>query len=48
MEYVPDMTMQKIRKGRRKKKRFRNEMDGMEKGYGNDMYGLSDFRPNKK
>jgi ribonuclease PH len=28
---------------RKKKKRFRNEMDDMEKGYGNDMYGSSDF-----
>jgi hypothetical protein len=43
MDYVPNVTLRKIRKGRRKKKRFRNEMDDMEKGYGNDMYGLSDF-----
>jgi hypothetical protein len=35
--------MQKIRKGRRKKKWFRNEMDDMEKGYRNYMYGLGDF-----
>jgi hypothetical protein len=28
---------------RRKKKRFCNEMDDMEKGYGNDMYGSGDF-----
>jgi hypothetical protein len=28
---------------RKKKKRFRNEMDDMEKGYGNDMYGSGDF-----
>jgi hypothetical protein len=32
-----------MRKGRQKKKRFRNEMDDMEKGYSNDMYGLGDF-----
>jgi hypothetical protein len=43
MDYVPDVTLQKIRKGRHKKKRFRNEMDDMEKGYRNDMYGLGDF-----
>jgi hypothetical protein len=43
MDYVPDMTMRKIRKGRRKKKQFRNEMDDMEKGYKNDMYGSDDF-----
>jgi hypothetical protein len=43
MDYVPDVTLQKIRKGRHKKKRFHNEMDDMEKGYENDMYGLGDF-----
>jgi hypothetical protein len=43
MDYVPNVTLQKIWKGRRKKKRFRNEMDDMEKDYGNDMYGLGDF-----
>jgi hypothetical protein len=32
-----------MQKGRRKKKRFRNEMDDMEKGYGNDMYGSDNF-----
>jgi hypothetical protein len=37
------MAMRKMRKGRRKKKRFRNEIDDMEKGYGNDMYGSGDF-----
>jgi hypothetical protein len=42
-DYVPDMAMRKMRKGRRKKKCFRNEMDDMEKGYDNDMYGLSDL-----
>jgi hypothetical protein len=42
-DYVPDVAMQKMRKGRRKKKRFRNEIDDMEKGYGNDMYGSGDF-----
>jgi hypothetical protein len=42
-DYVPDVAMRKIRKGRQKKKCFRNEMDDMEKGYGNDIYGSSDF-----
>jgi hypothetical protein len=32
-----------MQKGRRKKKRFRNEMDDMEKGYDNDMYGSDNF-----
>jgi hypothetical protein len=35
--------MQKMWKRRRKKKHFHNEMDDMEKGYGNDMYDSSDF-----
>jgi hypothetical protein len=35
--------MRKMRKGRQKKKCFRNEMDDMEKGYSNDMYGSGDF-----
>jgi hypothetical protein len=43
MDYVLDMTMRKIKKGRRKKKWFHNEMDDMEKGYGNDMYDSGDF-----
>jgi hypothetical protein len=43
MYYIPDVIMRKIRKGRRKKKWFRNEMDDMEKGYENDMYGSGDF-----
>jgi hypothetical protein len=42
-DYVPDVAMGKMRKGRRKKKHFRNEMDDMEKGYGNDIYGSGDF-----
>jgi hypothetical protein len=42
-DYVPNVATQKMRKGRRKKKHFRNKMDDMEKGYDNDMYGLSDF-----
>jgi ribonuclease PH len=46
-DYVPDVAMQKMRKGRRKKKRFRNEMDDMEKGYGNNMYGSGDFNQMK-
>jgi hypothetical protein len=41
--YVPDVAMRKMRKGRWKKKRFRNEMDDMEKSYDNDMYGSDDF-----
>jgi hypothetical protein len=32
-----------MRKGRQKKKCFRNEMDDMEKGYSNDIYGSGDF-----
>jgi hypothetical protein len=43
LDYVPDVTMQNIQKGRQKKKRFCNEMDDMEKGYNNDMYGSGDF-----
>jgi ribonuclease PH len=35
--------MRKMRKGRWKKKRFRNEMDDMKKGYSNDMYGSGDI-----
>jgi ribonuclease PH len=35
--------MRKMQKGRRKNKRFHNEMDDMEKGYDNDMYGSGDF-----
>jgi hypothetical protein len=42
-DYVLDVAIQKTRKGRWKKKRFYNEMDDMEKGYGNDMYGSGDF-----
>jgi hypothetical protein len=42
-DYVLDVAMQKMWKGRRKKKHFRNEMDDMEKDYGNDMYGSGDF-----
>jgi hypothetical protein len=43
LDYVPDMATRKMRKGRRKKKRFLNEMDDMEKGYDNDMYDSDDF-----
>jgi hypothetical protein len=43
MYYVPDVIMRKIWKGRCKKKQFHNEMDDMEKGYGNDMYDSGDF-----
>jgi hypothetical protein len=42
MDYVPDVTLRKIRKGRHKKV-IRNEMDNMEKGYENDMYGSGNF-----
>jgi hypothetical protein len=43
MDYVLDMAMRKIQKGRQKKKRFCNKMDDIEKGYGNDMYDYGDF-----
>jgi hypothetical protein len=43
LDYVSDVAMRKTRKGRQKKKCFHNEMDDMEKGYGNDMYDLGDF-----
>jgi hypothetical protein len=38
-----DVAMRKMWKGRRKKKRFHNKMDDIEKGYNNDMYGSCDF-----
>jgi len=47
LDYVPDVAMRKTRKGRRKKRRFRNEMDDMEKGYGHDMYGFGDFNQDR-
>jgi hypothetical protein len=37
LDYIPDVVMQKMQKGRQKKKHFHNEMDDMEKDYGNDM-----------
>jgi hypothetical protein len=43
MNYVPNLAMRKIQKGRQKKKHFRIDMDDMEKGYINDMYGSGDF-----
>jgi hypothetical protein len=46
-DYVPDVAMRKMQKGRRKKKHFRNEMNDMEKGYDNDMYGSGDFNQKK-
>jgi hypothetical protein len=46
--YVPDVSLRKIRKGRRKKRRLRNEMDDMEKGYGQDMYGFGDFDQDRR
>jgi hypothetical protein len=42
-DYVLDMAMWKMRKGRQKKKHFHNEIDDMEKGYDNDMYGSGDL-----
>jgi hypothetical protein len=42
-DYIPDIAMRKMQNGRWKKKRFRIEMDDMEKGYDNDMYGSGDF-----
>jgi hypothetical protein len=42
-DYIPNMAMRKMQKGRQKMKHFHNEMDDMEKGYGNDMYGSDDF-----
>jgi hypothetical protein len=42
-DYVPDVAMWKMWKGRQKKKHFHNEIDYMEKGYGNNMYGLGNF-----
>jgi hypothetical protein len=41
-DYVSDVTMQNMRKGRRKKC-FHNEMDNIEKSYDNDIYGSGDF-----
>jgi hypothetical protein len=43
LDNVLDVIMQKMWKGRQKKKHFCNLMDDMEKDYGNDMYGLGDF-----
>jgi hypothetical protein len=43
LDYVSDVATRKMWKGRWKKKRFHNEMDNMEKGYGNDMCGSCDF-----
>jgi hypothetical protein len=42
-DYVLDVVMKKMRKGRWKKKSFANEMDDMEKDYNNDLYGSGDF-----
>jgi hypothetical protein len=42
-DYVPDVAMRKMRKGRRKKKCFRNEMDDIEKGYDDDTYDSGDI-----
>ena len=47
--YVPAAGLLKVGRGRRKKKRFRNELDDSQKGYGADQYAL-DFTelPRKK
>jgi hypothetical protein len=42
LDYVPDPELVKAKKGRRKKKRLRGEMDAAN-GYGDDMYGCGDF-----
>jgi hypothetical protein len=42
-DYVLSVAMQKMWKGRQKKKRFHNETDDMVKGYDNDMYDSGDF-----
>jgi hypothetical protein len=42
-DYVLDVAMRKMQKGRWKKKCFCNEMDDMEMGYDNDIYGSGDF-----
>jgi hypothetical protein len=41
-DYAPNPALQKLSKGRRKKKRLKGDMDAM-KGYGDDMYGGGDF-----
>jgi hypothetical protein len=41
-DYAPNPALQKLGKGRRKKKRLKGDMDAM-KGYGDDMYGGGDF-----
>jgi hypothetical protein len=43
VNYVLDVAMRKVRKGRWKKRCFCNGMEDIEKGYSNDMYGLGDF-----
>jgi hypothetical protein len=47
LQYVPDVAMRKMCKGRQKKKLTRNKMDDTENCYDNDMYGFSDFDQNK-
>jgi hypothetical protein len=41
-DYAPNPALQKLGKGRRKKKRLKGDMDAM-KGYDDDMYGGRDF-----
>lgn len=41
-EYIPDVNMMNKRRGRRKRKRLRNDMDLAQQG-GKDMYSLGDF-----
>jgi hypothetical protein len=48
MDYVLNMAMRKIQKGRCKKTWLHNEMDDMEKSYETAMYGSGDFDQIKK
>ena len=41
-DYVPNLDLMKVGKGRRKKKRLKGDMDAM-RGYNKDMYGGGDF-----
>jgi hypothetical protein len=41
-DYAPNPALQKLGKGRRKKKRLKGDMDAI-KGYDDDMYGGGDF-----
>jgi hypothetical protein len=41
-DYVPNLDLMKVEKGRSKKKRLKGDMDAM-RGYSTDMYGGGDF-----